>query len=58
LRVWQGCADEAGVDALNTTLETVIFAATMNFGQSWKTVLIQFASASHHHQRPQRLTGA
>ncbi|KAF2839167.1 Choline/ethanolaminephosphotransferase [Patellaria atrata CBS 101060] len=33
-----------GVDACNTTLEVLIFAAAMNFGQSWKTVLTLFAS--------------
>ncbi|WPH01763.1 Hypothetical protein R9X50_00461500 [Acrodontium crateriforme] len=33
-----------GVDALNTSLESLIFAASMNLGQSWKTVLILFAS--------------
>ena len=32
-----------GVDALNTTLEVLLFAATMNMGQSWKTVLVLFA---------------
>jgi ethanolaminephosphotransferase len=32
-----------GVDALNTTLEVLIFSATMNYGQTWLTVLIQFA---------------
>ena len=32
-----------GVDAVNTSLEVIIFSATMNFGQTWKTVLIQFA---------------
>jgi len=33
----------AGVDAVNTTLEVLLFAATMNLGQSWKTVLTLFA---------------
>ncbi|KAF2436551.1 Choline/ethanolaminephosphotransferase [Tothia fuscella] len=33
-----------GVDAVNTTLEVVLFSACMNLGQGWKTVLIQFAS--------------
>jgi len=33
-----------GVDAVNTTLEVLIFAATLNLGQSWRTVVIQFAS--------------
>ena len=33
-----------GVDALNTTLEVIIFSAAMNMGQSWKTVGIQFAA--------------
>ncbi|KAF1344807.1 CDP-alcohol phosphatidyltransferase-domain-containing protein [Delphinella strobiligena] len=33
-----------GVDALNTSLGVLLFSATMNFGQGWKTVLILFAS--------------
>lgn len=33
-----------GVDALNTSLEVLIFSAAMNLGQGWKTVLILFAS--------------
>ena len=33
-----------GVDALNTSLEVLLFGAAMNFGQSWKTVLVLFAS--------------
>ncbi|KAK8201967.1 Phosphotransferase [Zalaria obscura] len=33
-----------GVDALNTSLEVLIFSATMNLGQGWKTLLILFAS--------------
>lgn len=32
-----------GVDALNTTLEVLLFAAAMNLGQGWKTVLTLFA---------------
>jgi ethanolaminephosphotransferase len=32
-----------GVDAVNTTLEVLLFAATMNLGQGWKTVLTLFA---------------
>lgn len=32
-----------GVDALNTSLGVLLFSATMNFGQSWKTILILFA---------------
>jgi ethanolaminephosphotransferase len=32
-----------GVDACNTTLEVLLFAATMNLGQSWNTVLTLFA---------------
>lgn len=31
-----------GVDALNTVLEVVLFAAVMNLGQGWKTVLTLF----------------
>ncbi|KAJ9655771.1 Phosphotransferase [Coniosporium apollinis] len=33
-----------GVDACNTTLEVLLFAAAMKFGQGWKTVLTLFAS--------------
>jgi ethanolaminephosphotransferase len=33
-----------GVDACNTTLEVLLFAAAMNLGQSWKTVMTLFAS--------------
>lgn len=33
-----------GVDALNTSLEVLLFSAAMNFGQGWKTVLVLFAS--------------
>jgi ethanolaminephosphotransferase len=32
-----------GVDAINTTLEVLLFSATMNLGQGWKTVLTLFA---------------
>ena len=32
-----------GVDACNTTLEVLLFAAAMNLGQSWNTVLTLFA---------------
>ncbi|KAE9970739.1 hypothetical protein BLS_004770 [Venturia inaequalis] len=33
-----------GVDAVNTSLEVLLFSACMNLGQSWQTVMIQFAS--------------
>ncbi|KAI2637966.1 Choline/ethanolaminephosphotransferase [Hypomontagnella submonticulosa] len=33
-----------GVDALNTSLEVLIFAASQNMGQSWYTVAVLFAS--------------
>ncbi|KAH0354506.1 sn-1,2-diacylglycerol cholinephosphotransferas-like protein, partial [Aureobasidium melanogenum] len=33
-----------GVDALNTSLEVLIFSAAMNLDQGWKTMLILFAS--------------
>ena len=33
-----------GVDALNTSLEVLLFASTMKFGQGWKTILVLFAS--------------
>jgi ethanolaminephosphotransferase len=31
-----------GVDALNTSLEVLVFAASQNFGMGWKTVLTLF----------------
>ena len=42
------CADrnDTGVDALNTTLECLLFAAAMNLGQGWKTVATLFACKS------------
>ncbi|KAF2202179.1 Choline/ethanolaminephosphotransferase [Delitschia confertaspora ATCC 74209] len=33
-----------GVDAVNTTLEVLLFSAAMNLGQGWKTVLTLFGS--------------
>lgn len=33
-----------GVDACNTSLEVLLFAAAMNLGQSWNTVLILFGA--------------
>jgi len=33
-----------GVDAINTTLGVVLFAGTVNLGQSWATLLTTFAS--------------
>jgi len=33
-----------GVDALNTSLEVLLFSAAMKFGQGWKTILVLFAS--------------
>ncbi|KAI1002227.1 hypothetical protein K3495_g5975 [Podosphaera aphanis] len=35
-----------GVDALNTSLEVLIFAASQNLGMGWKTVISLFASLS------------
>lgn len=35
----------AGVDAINTTLEVIIFAGAINLGQSWWTLLTLFASS-------------
>lgn len=37
----------SGVDALNTTLEVLLFAAATNMGQGWKTVLTLFACKLH-----------
>jgi len=36
-----------GVDAVNTSLETVIFSAALNLGQGWRTLLILFACTYH-----------
>ena len=33
-----------GVDALNTSLEVLLFSAAMKFGQGWATVLVLFGS--------------
>ncbi|RAL61847.1 hypothetical protein DID88_002910 [Monilinia fructigena] len=33
-----------GVDAVNTSLECLIFAASQNLGMGWKTVMVLFAS--------------
>ena len=33
-----------GVDALNTSLEVLLFAATMRLGQGWRTVMVLFGS--------------
>ncbi|OQN96600.1 hypothetical protein B0A48_17030 [Cryoendolithus antarcticus] len=33
-----------GVDALNTSLEVLLFAAAMNFGHGWRTVVVLFGS--------------
>lgn len=39
-----------GVDAVNTSLEVLIFAASQNLGMGWKTVMTLFACKSipHH----------
>lgn len=34
--------NDLGVDACNTVLEVLLFAAAMNLGQSWNTVLTLF----------------
>jgi len=33
-----------GVDALNTSLECLLFSAAMKFGQGWRTVIMLFAA--------------
>jgi ethanolaminephosphotransferase len=43
-----------GVDAVNTTLEVLLFSATMNFGQGWKTVLNLFAGKHDNELTRQR----
>ena len=35
-----------GVDACNTVLEVLLFAAALNAGQSWQTVLTLFGCTS------------
>ena len=35
-----------GVDACNTVLEVLLFAAAMNLGQGWPTVLTLFGGMS------------
>lgn len=37
-----------GVDACNTTLEVLIFAASQNLGQGWMTVLVLFTCELHY----------
>lgn len=41
-----------GVDALNTSLEVLIFAASQNMGQGWKTVATLFACEKSRSIRP------
>lgn len=41
-----------GVDALNTSLECLIFAASQNLGMGWKTVAVLFGCASSSHSTP------
>lgn len=36
-----------GVDALNTSLEVLLFAASQNLGMGWKTVTILFGCMFH-----------
>jgi len=35
-----------GVDALNTSLEVLLFAASQNLGMGWKTVMTLFGGRS------------
>jgi ethanolaminephosphotransferase len=46
-----------GVDAINTTLEVLLFSATMNLGQGWKTVLTLFACRWLHGKQSQTVFG-
>lgn len=39
-----------GVDAVNTSLEVLIFAASQNLGMGWKTVMTLFACTFHELQ--------
>lgn len=41
-----------GVDACNTVLEVLLFAAATNLGQTWKTVLTLFGGKALHSIRP------
>lgn len=38
-----------GVDACNTVLGTIIFAAAMNLGQTWATVISLWGCKFHIH---------
>ena len=35
-----------GVDAVNTSLEVLLFSAAMNLGQGWRTMLVLFGCSS------------
>ncbi len=37
-----------GVDALNTSLEVLLFAASQNLGMGWKTVMTLFGGRSSY----------
>lgn len=41
-----------GVDACNTTLEVLLFAAAMNLGQGWLTILTLFGGTSKDSHPP------
>lgn len=43
-----------GVDALNTSLEVLLFAGSQNMGQSWYTVATLFACTRHFPPLPSR----
>jgi hypothetical protein len=44
-----------GVDACNTTLEVLLFAAAMNLGQGWATILTLFGCMSPSRKLPDLL---
>jgi ethanolaminephosphotransferase len=49
MEYWVWMLIPTGVDAINTTLEVLLFSATMNLGQGWKTVVTLFACKFLYH---------
>ena len=42
-----GLMEFPGVDACNTVLEVLLFAAAMNLGQGWNTILTLFGGMEY-----------
>ena len=45
-----------GVDACNTVLEVLLFAAATNLGQSWNTVLTLFGGKNHFRNSGEKIS--